>query len=317
MTGTATERSLRVLSLVTSPRPFYSEETEALRATGVDVDVVTVPGRDRGTGGRRITDYLRFYRRVLSRRRAEYDLVHANYGLTVPFALAQPHRPIVASLWGSDVLGSLDWVTKRSVGRCAERIVMSEQMREELSYDAHVVPHGVDFETFKPMDQSETRQAVGWDPTRRYVLFPYDPSRPVKAYPRAERIVTDVTHELGERVALEPVHGVDHERIPLYMNAADALLLTSRHEGFPNAVKEALACNLPVVTTNVGTLERRLDDVSNSFVCDSDDELVSRLTTVLARGRRSDGREHARDVSIGETTAKVHSVYRRALESDQ
>ncbi|TQQ79354.1 glycosyltransferase [Halonotius terrestris] len=305
---------MRVLSLVTYPRPFYDEEVTALRERGVTVDVVAVPGLDSADESRSAVDYLRFYRTVLGTARADYDLVHANYGLTVPFALAQPHRPVVASLWGSDVMGSLDWVAKRSAGHCAERIVMSEEMRRELGHDAHIIPHGIDFETFQPMEQAAAREAVGWDTDGTYVLFPYDPSRPVKDYPRAERIVADVQADSDESITLKPVYGVDHEMVPQYMNAADALLLTSKHEGFPNAIKEAMACNLPVVTTDVGGLRERLGPVENSYVCESDIDLSARLADVLASGRRSDGRVHAVDLSVAATTDRILDVYQQALD---
>lgn len=310
----ATGDNLTVLSLVTYPRPFYREEIGALRAKGVTVDVVPVPGLEAAEESRSGFDYLRFYRTVLGRAREEYDLVHANYGLTVPFALAQPHRPLVASLWGSDVMGSLGWLARGSAGHCAERIVMSEEMRRELGHDAHIIPHGIDFETFRPTDQAEAREAVGWESDGHYVLFPYDPSRPVKDYPRAERIVADLQADTDESITLKPVYGVDHDTVPQYMNASDALLLSSRHEGFPNAVKEAMACELPVVATDVGSLRDRLGPVTNSYVCESDTELSARLADVLASDRRSDGRTHAADLSLDTTADRVLSVYRRALD---
>ncbi|MDJ1434188.1 glycosyltransferase [Halostagnicola sp. A-GB9-2] len=79
--------------------------------------------------------------------------------------------------------------------------------------------------------------------------FPYDPSRTVKNHPLAEEVVDQVKEETSKSAELQVVYGVDHEDVPLYINAADALLLTSHREGFLNSVKEAMACNLPVVST--------------------------------------------------------------------
>jgi len=312
MTAESTD-TLDVLSLVTYPRPFYREEIKELRAKGVNIDIVPVPGLESAEGEREATDYLRFYRHVLSKSRAEYDLVHANYGLTVPFALAQPHRPIVVTLWGADVLGSLDWLSRLSTQYCAERIVMTEEMQRELGHAAHIIPHGIDFETFQPMDRTTAREAVDWSVDGTHVMFPYDPSRPPKDYPRAERIVASVERETGESITLHAVYGVDHAEIPQYMNAADALLFTSKYDGFPNTIKEAMACNLPVVATDVGSLRGRLRPVENSYVCRSDAELVDALTAVLASDGRSDGRTHAADLSLDATTDHVLDVYQRAL----
>jgi glycosyltransferase involved in cell wall biosynthesis len=304
---------MNVLSLVTYPKGFYTEEIAALRDKNVSVDVVDISGLETNDN-RSIRNYLDFYLDVLGKTFGDYDLVHANYGLTVPFALAQRHRPIVVSLWGSDLMGSLDWVSKESVRFCDEVIIMSEEMEQTLGREAHIIPHGVDFETFRPMEQREARESIGWDPDGTYVLFPYDPTRDVKNYPLAERVVEAVQQELGREIELRAVFNVDHEDVPLYMNAADALLLTSRREGFPNSVKEALACNLPVVATDVGGIRTRLDPVANSYSCGTERDLVARLTDVLASGDRSDGRQQAADLSVDRSTDRIIDVYQQALQ---
>ena len=305
---------MNVLSLVTYPKGFYTEEIAALRGKNVSVDIVAVPGLE--TNDRRsIRNYLDFYRDVLGKTFQEYDLVHANYGLTAPFAVAQRHRPIVLSLWGSDLMGSLDWVSTETARYCDEVIVMSEEMERDLGCDAHIIPHGVNFEQFRPMEQREARESIGWDPDGTYVLFPYDPARDVKNYPLAERVVEAVQQDLGREIELRAVFNVDHEDVPLYMNAADALLLTSRREGFPNSVKEALACNLPVVATDVGGIRNRLEAVRNSYCCGTEIELVARLGDVLASGDRSDGRQQAADLSVDRSADRILDVYQQALDT--
>jgi glycosyltransferase involved in cell wall biosynthesis len=103
--------------------------------------------------------------------------------------------------------------------------------------------------------------------------------------------------------------------MPTYMNAADALLLTSNREGSPNAVKEALACNLPVVSTDVGDVRERLSGVSPSAVCTTDDGLTDALVDVLAQGARSNGRDIVREVSVSRTRDRLHAVYQQVCEN--
>lgn len=299
--------SVNVLQLVTTPRPFFRQQVEVLERSGVSSTVVRVPPAD----GRRLGhEYAVFYGRVLSElATGEYDLVHANFGLTLPFALAQPIRPVVVSLWGTDVFGEYGWVTDRFVRRADAVVVMSDEMNDAVDVEANVIPHGIDFELFEPMPRAEARREVGWSADAKHVLFPYDPDRHVKDFPRAERAVNEAAGQVDENVVLQTVYDIPHERVPLYMNAADAFLMTSKWEGSPNAVREALACNLPIVSTDVGDVAERVNGVAHSHVCESDQELVNALGSVLAAGDRSDGRESGNVSSLTNMRERILNVY--------
>jgi glycosyltransferase involved in cell wall biosynthesis len=261
-----------------------------------------------------VTDYLRYLPMVLRQVSDEYDLVHANYGLTGPYALLQRHLPVVLSLWGSDLFGPFGPLSRWCARGARETVVMSPAMADALGTDCHVVPHGVDLSLFRPRPQAEARAELGWADDRHHVLFPYGTRREEKDYPRAERVVAAADDRLDATVVLQQVTGLPHEVLPTYMNAADALLLTSRREGSPNSVKEALACNLPVVSTDVGDVRERLEGVTPSRVCTGDRELVEGLVAVLADGGRSDGRRAAREVSLDRMGERLLEVYRTALD---
>ena len=119
---------------------------------------------------------------------------------------------------------------------------------------------------------------------------------------------------LDEPVELQFVSGVPHDRMPTYMNAADALLLTSDREGSPNSVKEAMACNLPVVSTDVGDVAQRLAGVCHSFVGRDETELVDFLVSVLDADVESNGREVIKELSIERMGEQLTAVYRNAIE---
>ncbi|QZP39701.1 glycosyltransferase [Halobaculum magnesiiphilum] len=309
---------MRVLNLVTNERArFFRKQRATLTDLGVEETTLTVPGDhsyDNGsTNERSAVDYLRFLPQVVRRSFGEFDLVHANYGLTAPHALAQLRLPVVLSLWGTDLMGRYGPITKACARRADEVVVMSDRMAAALDRPCHVIPHGVDLDLFEPMPTDDARAELGWDADADHVLFPYPPARGVKDYPRAERVVDRVRDRLEGEVAFHTVTGEPHERMPVYMNAADVLLLTSRHEGSPNAVKEALACNLPVVSTDVGDVPERLDGVAHSRVARSDAQLVDGVVAALRAGERSDGRAAAEEVSAEETGARLLAVYEEVL----
>jgi glycosyltransferase involved in cell wall biosynthesis len=311
---------MRVLNIVPNAESrFFRQQVAALSDVGVEATVVSVPGQrdydDGGTSGRSPLDYLRFVPTVLRRSFGEYDLLHANYGLTGPHAVLQPNLPVVLSLWGTDLMGEYGWVSQCCARYADAVVVMSPEMADRLDVDCHVVPHGVDLERFAPEPTAAARDAVGWSEEGHHVLFPYPPERAVKNYPLAKRVVERVRDRLDDPVRLHTVTDVPHARMPRYMNAADALLVTSRREGSPNAVKEALACNLPVVSTDVGDVAARLEDVDPSHVCRTDDGLADALADVLCRGDRSDGRDAARDISVTRCRDRLYDVYRRVGRS--
>ncbi|MFC5970143.1 glycosyltransferase [Halomarina salina] len=300
---------MKVLSLVTTERAsFYQKQVELLRQSGIEVTTISPPNPTDG-GTRSVTDYLGLYPELLRRSFGSYDLVHANYGLTAPLALAQPKLPVVLSLWGSDLLGKYGSVSRFCARYCDAVVVMSEEMADALDQDCFVIPHGVDLDQFAPQSQREAQEVVGWDPRAYHVLFPYNPDRPVKDYPRAERVVAAVDDRFERPVVLHAVTGVDHEEVPTYMNAADSLLVTSTSEGSPNTIKEALACNVPIVSTDVGDVAERLRGVTPSAVCRTDDELTDELAAVLEADTRSNGRGAVEELSAQHATDQLRSIF--------
>jgi glycosyltransferase involved in cell wall biosynthesis len=116
-------------------------------------------------------------------------------------------------------------------------------------------------------------------------------------------------------IRLEVSDRTDPEAMPLLMNAADALILTSRSEGSPSVVKEAMACNLPVVTVDVGDVRETIRGATLCHVCEpSSSALAAALVNVLgARPQRSDGRKRTTDLDGAFIANRIRDVFREAM----
>ncbi|MFC6990555.1 glycosyltransferase [Haladaptatus sp. GCM10025707] len=313
------DEQLRVLNLVTSREStFFRQQVRSLEQRGIACTTLAVspkrPKTNEKAETRPVTDYIRFFSSATKESFGDYDLIHANSGLTAPGAVFQPNLPVVLSLWGSDLMGTFGPISKLCARYADAVIVMSQEMADELGRDCHIIPHGVDTTRFKPIDRGEAREALGWDQDATYVLFPYAASKEVKNFPRAERIVGAAREQFDGTLNLQTVYRVPHEQMPLYMNAADVLLLTSKREGSPNATKEALACNLPVVAAAVGDLRDQLQGISPSTVGETDEELIDGLLSIIESGKRPESREKViHEMSAERMGKRIHEVYEHVL----
>lgn len=299
---------MRTLHLTTSRRSFLDQQVAALRSRGIDCTVLNVPGEYAADDPRTVTDYLRYYPQVLEHSLDEYDVIHANHGLTAPFALGQPTCPVVVTFWGSELMGERKWLARVSKysARLADRVILpSRAMANYVDCEFTHMPFPVDSDLFEPMDQATARNHVGWDTDQTVVLFPYDPDRPEKDYDRACRVV----EEANVDAELRTLTGKSYAEMPYYLNASDAILVTSKRESGPMVVREAAACNVPVVATDVGFVRETLEGVDESAVCRSDTELVGSLEIILPDQRRSNGREHLGQFDLKGFGRRLERIY--------
>src|SRR4051794_15415355 len=253
-------RSMRVLIVTnmwpTAERPalggFVRDQVEALRAIdGLDVELYAfAPG-----GGFR--PYLQAARELRRRYRGQrFDVVHAHYGLTAWCTLALRGAPRVVTFHGTD-LGD------RRVGPLSRRVAKlvdlpataSGWLARHPQYGLRgagidrrvaVLPCGVNLTRFQPVDRRAARERLGLDTDGRYLLFPADPARPEKRHDRASELADAAGATLLSYDATPP------SDVPLLINAANAVVVTSEREGFGLAALEALACDVPVLSTDVG-----------------------------------------------------------------
>ena len=304
---------------------FVADQVASLRDAGVAVDLLHLP---RTVGGRRV---YRGLARQIGRlvETTAPNVVHVMYGGVMADIVTKTVRdiPVVVSFCGTDLLGGEGRgvvhelsrrygviASRRAATRAAGVVVKSRNLFDALPGGVDrsrvwIVPNGVDLERFRPRDRRASQVEVGWEPARRHVLFPASPLRPEKRFSLAEQGVA-LLRESGVEAELHVLAGVPHDEVPTWLNASDAVLVTSAHEGSPNAVKEALACNVPIVSVDVGDVRERIAGVDGCGIAKpTPQDLADNLERVFERERPTAGRDRVADVSLERVAARLCEIY--------
>jgi teichuronic acid biosynthesis glycosyltransferase TuaC len=290
---------------------WVHDQIDEIRRHGVEIEVFGFP-----PGSRRYIPATRRLRRLL--RRERFDLVHAHYGLPGWCALLAGARPLIVSFHGTDVRhGVVGPLSRRLAWRAdlvaavSRALFAPEDGRPGLPRvpGSAVLPCGPDLGRFRPLPRSEARRALGLDPGGRYLLFPADPSRPEKRADRAVALAAAAGAELLTGGAIDP------EEMPLWVNAANAVLVTSDYEGFGLACLEALACDVPVLSTPVGIAPFALGGVAGALCARFDLAAWSAAVRphLEAPDPRIEGASRAAPLSAARMAERTIVAYREVL----
>ena len=301
---------------------FVKEQVESLREAGVEVDVLAFSGHGKGIS------YLKAVRALWHQLRAKrYDIIHAHYGLAGFVARLQFQCPVVVTYHGSDLYGrptpddkpTVKGTASRLISKlmallATQRIIVAPVLRPKLwPLDAVIIPMGVDLSLFKPAPLEEARKQLGLPPDKRLVLFVAHPKNHIKRYDLAQAAVQLLRQDSLD-VELIAVYKTPHETVPTFMNACDALVLTSTYEASPCVIKEAMACNLPIVSVNVGDVAERIDGVEGCYLCErTPEDIAAKLDRVLKDGRRPDSRSKIAELSLQNVGRRVIAIYQDVL----
>ncbi len=310
----------------------YATQIEFLKRAGNEVRLFGVDDRT-SPGG--ILRNVRELTAEISRFRPH--LVVAYYGTMVAAITRRAAGPVpfVVTFRGSDLQGTSNpgwkWRMRDRLGKAlslwaasgAKRIVVNgsglfNSLPKSLQKKTHNLPNGINTEIFSPIPRDDARKKLGWDLSEKVLLFNagVGSGQVVKNRPLAEETVARLRpHPHGVR--LEAISSYTREEVALRMNASDCLLVTSLHEGSPDLVKEAMACDLPIVSVPCGDVRERLQGVEPGGVRPYDAaQLAELVETVLESGRRSNGRGQLfqQGLDIPSVTERVLDVYRMAVQ---
>ena len=276
--------------------PFIEEQAAALQAQGCEVLRFGITGH--GAMG-----YLRSLPALKKCiREQQPDLIHAHYGLSCLLASMQRLVPVVSTYHGSDIHNPHILPLSRLAMRRSAWNIFVSKTAFAIAQNVHILPSpvclerctvlpcGVDLQAVKMLNKEDARKELHLPLEKTLVLFSGAFDNAVKDAPLAKKAVAQLTE-----VQLIELKGYSREEVFLLMQAADALLLTSRSEGSPQVVKEAMACGCPIVSTDVGDVRELTAGIAGCYVASSREpsELAALLREALrfAKNGRTDGRQ--------------------------
>lgn len=301
---------------------FVKSQVQALERAGVEIELLVLSGRPRKLIYPK--GVFQLHQRLRDR---SIDLVHAHYSYVGMVARMQLQVPVVLTYHGDDLLGSINRHGKKAAlsrlvvlaGQALSYlvdavIVQSQEMASKLRRpDVNIIPHEIDFETFWPEQRERARQLLGLDLDKKYVLFAANPAETRKRFALARQVVERARAE-DPSIELVVAFREPQPRLSLFMSACDALLFPSIHEGSPNVVKQAMACNLPIIATDVGDIREVIEGTRWCYICPPDVEpFTEKLFEILSRRERTDGRQRVQRFHPREVAARIIDVYERTL----
>lgn len=296
--------------------PIVFNQGESLKQNEIEIEYLTIKGKG-------LFGYLKNIPQIRSKlNNTNYDLIHGHYSLSALAAtLSFPKIPLVVSLMGTDSKMNLLWrslIKLNYILFWQKVIVKSKEMRDNLKLKkAVVIPNGVNLEKYNVFKKEEAIRKMGLSLNKTYILFLSNPSRYEKNYKLAETAVNLIDYN---SVELLPVFNKEHLQVIKYLYAADLLLMTSLWEGSPNAVKEAMSCNIPVVSTDVGDVKWLFGNEPGHYLTSFKPEDVAEKIREALEFSEKEGRTNGRNriIQLGldseNATNKIINVYKEVLK---
>ena len=292
--------------------PFVLEQAKALEKEGCTIDYY-------GINGKGFSGYLSNRTAYIQKiQQFRPDLVHGHFGLSGLLAVLQNKVPVVITFHNGETHSFLaNSLSSIAATRAKHVVYVAGHIRQLSYYKAKkytIIPCGINLSDCNITPFEEARQQLGFEKDKKYILFggAFDNLR--KNYPLLQEAISRLPNK--DNIVCLEMNGLSREECTLMMCACDMFALPTKSEGSPQALKEAMACNCPIVATDVADIKHLLGNVEGHYICNFDPEVVARQTAkALAFGKRTNGRQ--RVIELGLTNdlvaKKLVAIYRNVL----
>jgi glycosyltransferase involved in cell wall biosynthesis len=296
--------------------PFIIEQVDALKELGLQMEIFSINKKG-------ILGYLQHFF-LLKRKIKEFkpEILHAHYGLSGLLANLQRVVPVATTFHGCDINDPKNLKFSKLANKLsAASIFVEETMLTKLENRPtnYLIPCGVDTSVFYPFSKKEALNKLGFSTSKKNILFSSAFTNPVKNYGLAKAACDLVEATTAININLIELKGYNRQQVNILMNAADCVLLTSFSEGSPQFIKEAMACNCPVVSTNVGDVSQLLGESEGCYVTSFDPEDVAKKIKLSLAYSMEKNRTHTRkrviDLGLDSKviSSKILDMYNKVL----
>jgi len=291
--------------------PFIIDQVNSLRKLGVKIEYFLIKGK--GWSGY-LKNLLILNKKI---KNNHFDLIHAHYGLSGLLATLQRKVPVIITFHGSDINIKKNYKWSFIASRISKKnIFVHKNQPEKLKIRSNkkdIIPCGINLDIFRPRDKIISRKNLNWSKNKIYILFSSSFDRPVKNVDLAYKSIKNIENSL-----LIELKNYNKKQISNLMNAADLLLVTSFSETGPLIVKEAIACNCPVVSTDVGNVREVISDKNNSYITSYNAKEIEDAIKKILRSKDfiSNTKIDLQEYSLNRTALKIKEVYQRTLKNN-
>ena len=297
-------RQLSILIYSNEAHPFILLQKRFLIKKNHKVELYTFKGKSN------LIKYLKEIFKIICWGKNDFDLIHAYFGFPGWIANFQRKIPVLTTFCGSDLLGQYKkngkhHLTHSTISKITSIFAQTFSVRtttisQKLENRLHIknknniIKLGVDSNHFTPVEIKKARKILGWNYDDIYILFPSDDSTIVKRYFIAKELISELEN-YNKKIHLISLNKPNmYSEIPIIMSACNAMLLVSYHEGSPNVIREAMSCNLPIFSFDIGDVEEQTLNITPGFVAKQNDKnsLLQALDEFLSKTplARSNGR---------------------------